>query len=68
MLERVTQFIEQIRSTLEEVDTTIHKFQDSITRYYNRHWVLIPIFNSGDKIYLDVVNIHTIGSLAKLAH
>ena len=36
-----------------------------MAKYYNRYYIS-TIFNSGDKIYLNSIDIHIIYSLAKL--
>ena len=56
-----------MKSILEETKAVICKFQENMARYYNRYYMSTSVFNTGNKIYLDFTDIHTICSLAKLA-
>jgi len=46
-----------MKMAIEEVKSTIHKAQEDMKRYYNRHRTPAPVFNPGDKVFLDTLDI-----------
>ena len=67
-LESIMKFTVQIKSILEETKLFICKFQKDIRLYYNQRQILVAIFKSSNKIYLDFVEIQTIYFSTKLSH
>jgi len=67
-LETVNEFMERIRMAINEAKSTIHKTQDDMKRYYDQCRTLAPVFNPGDKVFLDISDIWTTCSLQKLLH
>ena len=49
-----------MKSILEEAKTTICKFQDNISKYYNRWHMSGLVFSFGNKIFLDNTDIYII--------
>jgi len=58
-LETVNEFTERMRTAIEEAKSTIHKAQDDMKRYYNHRRTPAPVFNPGDKVFLDASDIRT---------
>ena len=56
-LETVNEFIERIRTAIEEAKSMICKAQDNMKRYYNQRGTPAPVFNLGDKVFLDALDI-----------
>jgi len=46
-----------MKMAIEEVKSTICKAQEDMKRYYNRHRTPAPVFNPGDKVFLDTLDI-----------
>jgi len=67
-LETVNEFTERMRTVIDEAKSTIHKTQDDIKRYYDRHRTLAPVFNPGDKVFLNVSDIQTTHPSQKLSY
>ena len=67
-LETVNEFMERMRMAIKEVKSTIYKAQDDIKRYYNQQRTLAPVFNPGDKVFLDTSDIWTTCPSQKLLH
>jgi len=67
-LETVNEFTKRIESATEEAKSAIHKAQEDMTRYYNRKRSLAPIFQPGDRVYLDASDTKTIRLSLKLSH
>jgi len=63
-LESIMKFTEQMKSILEEAKSTIYK----LMLYSNQRQTPAPVFQPGDKIYLDSMSIHTMHPSAKLSH
>jgi len=53
----VNEFMERIRMAIEEAKSMIRKAQKDIKRYYNRRRTPAPVFNPGDKVFLDASDI-----------
>jgi len=56
-LETVNEFMERMRTAIEEVKSTIHKAQDDMKRYYNQRRTPAPVFRPGDKVFLDASDV-----------
>jgi len=67
-LETVNEFMERIRTAIEEAKSTIRKAQDDMKRYYDRRRTPALVFNPGDKVFLDASDIQTTRPLQKLSH
>jgi len=67
-LETVNEFTERMRTVIEEVKSAIRKTQDNMKRYYNRKRTPAPVFNPGDKVFLDISDIRTTRPSQKLSH
>jgi len=67
-LETVNEFTERMRMAIEEAKSTIRKAQDNMKRYYDRRRTPAPVFNSGDKVFLDASDIQTTRPSQKLSH
>ena len=67
-LETVNEFTERMRTAIDEAKSAIHKTQDDMKRYYDQCRTLAPVFNPGDKVFLDISDIWTTCSLQKLSH
>jgi len=49
--------MERMRMAIEEAKSTICKAQEDIKRYYDRRRTPAPVFNPGDKVFLDASDI-----------
>jgi len=67
-LETVNEFTKRIRTAIEEAKSAIRKAQDDIKRYYDHRRTLAPVFNPGDKVFLDASDIRTTYPSQKLSH
>ena len=67
-LETVNEFTERMRTAINEAKSAIRKAQDDMKRYYDRYRTLALVFNSGDKVFLDALDIQTTRPLQKLSH
>jgi len=67
-LEIVNEFMERMRTVIEEAKSAICKAQDDMKRYYNRRRTPAPVFNPGDKVFLDALDIQTTCPSQKLSH
>ena len=67
-LKMVNEFTERMRTAIEEAKSAIRKAQDDMKRYYDRRRTLAPVFNPGDKIFLDASDIWTTRPSQKLSH
>jgi hypothetical protein len=63
----VNQFTDRMAKGLEEAKAALAKAQDEYARYYNRCRTPAPLFNEGDKVWLDASDIQTTRPSAKLA-
>jgi len=57
-----------MRIAIEEAKSVIHKAQDNIKRYYDQCRTLAPVFNPGNKVFLDASDIQTTCPSQKLLH
>jgi len=67
-LETVNKFTERMRTGIEEAKSAIHKAQDDMKKYYDRRRTPAPVFNPGDKVFLDASDIRTTRPSQKLSH
>jgi len=67
-LETVNEFTERMRTAIEEAKSAICKAQDDMKRYYDCRRTPAPVFNPGDKVFLDASDIRTTRPLQKLSH
>jgi len=67
-LETVNKFTERMRTAIEEAKFAIRKAQDNMKRYYDRRRTPVPVFNPGDKVFLDASDIQTTRPSHKLLH
>jgi len=56
-LEMVNEFMERMRTAIEEAKFVICKAQDDMKRYYDRRRTPALVFNPGDKVFLDASDI-----------
>jgi len=67
-LETVNEFMERMMTAIDEAKSAICKAQDDMKRYYNRHRTPAPVFNPGDKVFLNASDIQTMRPLQKLSY
>jgi len=67
-LETVNKFMERMRMAIKEAKSAIHKAQDDMKRYYDRRRTPAPVFNPGDKVFLNASDIRTMRPSQKLSH
>jgi len=67
-LETVNKFTERMRMAIEEAKSAICKAQDDMKRYYNCRRTPAPVFNPGNKIFLDTSDIRTTHPSQKLSY
>jgi len=67
-LKSILKFTNCIKFIFKKAKATICKFQKNMTRYYNEKYTPTLIFHSGNKVFLDLLNIHTMHSPTKLSH
>jgi len=67
-LETVNEFTERMRTAINEAKSAIHKAQDDMKRYYDRQRTPAPVFNPGDRVFLDTSDIQTTCPSQKLSH
>ena len=64
----VNEFTERMRMVIEEAKSAIHKAQEDIKRYYDRRRTPAPVFNPGNKVFLNASDIRTTRPSQKLSH
>jgi hypothetical protein len=67
-VESVNEFVDRMKSTLEEAKAALRKAKDDMARYYNRRREPAPTFKPGDKVFLDGSDISTTRPSKKLSH
>ena len=67
-LESINEFKEQIEDALTEAKAALAKSKDKMSKYYDRRQTSTPVYQPGDKVYLDASNIQTTRPSQKLAH
>jgi len=66
-METVNEFTDRMKATLEEAKSALAKSKDNMARYYNQRHSPTPVFNPGDKVFLDASDIHTTRPSKKLS-
>jgi hypothetical protein len=66
--EEANEFVERMKSTLEEAKSALRKSKAEMAQYYNRRRNPAPTFRHGDRVYLDASDIPTTQPSKKLAH
>jgi len=56
-LETVNEFMERMRTAINKAKSVIHKTQDDMKRYYDQCRTPAPVFNPGDKVFLNASDI-----------
>jgi len=67
-LEIVNKFTERMRTAIDEAKSAIRKAQDDMKRYYDRCRTPALVFNPGDKVFLNALDIQTMCPLQKLSY
>jgi len=67
-LEMVNEFTERMRMAIKEAKSAICKAQEDMKRYYDQRRTPAPVFNPGDKVFLDASDIQTTRPSQKLSH
>jgi len=67
-LEIVNEFMERMKTAIEEAKAAIRKAQDDMKKYYDRQRTPAPVFKPGDKVFLDASDIRTTCPSQKLSH
>jgi len=67
-LETVNEFMERMRTTIEEAKSVIRKAQDDMKKYYDQRRTPALVFKPSDKVFLDASDIWTTRPLQKLSH
>jgi len=67
-LETVNEFTERMRMVIEEAKSAIRKAQDDMKRYYNCQRTLALVFQLGNKVFLDALDICTTRPSQKLSY
>jgi len=57
-----------MRTAIKEAKSAIRKAQDDMKRYYDHRRTPAPVFNPGDKVFLDASDIWTTRPSQKLSH
>jgi hypothetical protein len=66
--ETANEFVDRMKSTLEEAKSALRKSKDDMARYYNQRRTPAPTFKPGDKVFLDSEDIPVQRPSRKLAH
>ena len=66
--EGVNQFVDRMKSTLEEAKSALKKLKEEMTQYYNQRREPAPIYKPGDRVFLDGSDIQMTQPSKKLAH
>src|SRR5215471_1786147 len=61
-------FVDQMKSALDEAKSALQKSKDDMAQYYNRRQEPAPKFHPGDKVFLDASDINTTRPSRKLSH
>ena len=57
-----------MKSVLEKAKSIIQKACNNMAKYYNYHCTPAPVFEFGNKIFLNSLNIHIMHPSTKLLH
>jgi hypothetical protein len=66
--EAVTEFVDRMKSVLEEARSTLIKAKDDMAKYYNQRRTPTPTYKPGDKDFLNTSNIETTRPSQQLSH
>ena len=67
-LESINKFKEQMEDALMEAKAALAKSKDEMSKYYDCRQTSAPVYQPGDKVYLDASNIQMTRPSQKLAH
>ena len=67
-VELVNEFMEWMKSTLEEAKSALAKSKDDMARYYDQRHMPAPEYQPRDKVYLDTSDVSTTHLSKKLSH
>ena len=67
-VEAVNEFADRMRESMDEARAALSKAKDNMARYYNQRHDPAPVFEVGDKVYLDASDIKTTRPSKKLSH
>ena len=67
-LEIVNEFMERMRIAIDKAKSAIRKAQNNMKRYYDQCRTPAPVFNPGDKVFLNASDIWTMCPSQKLLH
>jgi hypothetical protein len=67
-VEAVNEFTNRMKMALEEAKSALNKAKDDMARYYNQRQLPTPMYQPGDKVYLDASDISTTRPSRKLSH
>jgi hypothetical protein len=67
-VEAVNEFTDRMKMALEEAKSALNKAKDDMARYYNQRRLPTPMYQLGDKVYLDASDISTTRPSWKLSH
>ena len=67
-LESVNEFKERMEDALMEAKAALAKSTDEMSKYYDRRRTPAPVYQSGDKVYLDASDIQMTRPSQKLTH
>jgi hypothetical protein len=57
--ETANEFVDRMKSTLDEARAALQKSKDDMACYYNQHQEPTPVFEPGEKVYLNSSDINT---------
>jgi hypothetical protein len=67
-VEAVNEFVERMKSALDEARAALAKSKEDMARYYNQRRTPAPKFAVGEKVFLDAADISTTRPMKKFAH
>ena len=67
-LESINEFKERMEDALTEAKAALAKSKDEMSKYYDHRWTPTPVYQPGDKVYLDASDIQMTRPSQKLAH
>jgi len=57
-----------MRTAIKEAKSAIYKAQNDMKKYYDQKRTSALVFNPGDKVFLDILDIWTMCPSQKLSH
>src|SRR5271170_1041850 len=67
-MESVNEFKDWMKDALEEAKAALTQSKDDMARYYDQNRTPAPLYQPGDKVYLDASDIQTTRPSKKLSH